>query len=368
MDEETMIEVYLPDKAEIKKFHSLSAKDKLLIIKMGLLFMNEGVNHLQSWNNVEWEKRMENIREIYECEKSSLKVQIETKKKDFDTYSKENKERQERLISEIRENEKKRYEQDIKTLEERNSVLTTKIEKLLLDLQNVSIDLDAKYSQRVTESRDFYETKLASLQEKYDNLLSKGQNSTIKGKEGEEYVFGQVNMLFPRAEVEDTHKIPHRGDFILKEEDFIMMIETKNYSKNVQKSEVDKFYRDIDNPANNDIKCAVFVSLHTGICCKDDFSFEIRNMIPILFIHKLNENFTNLVLAVKFFKLILDQSGLDLSDKSVLDGFKNLASTLKRNLNKQRTKLDKYHADQMALITEQECRMMDLYKLVKQNF
>ena len=83
MDEETMIEVYLPDKAEIKKFHSLSAKDKLLIIKMGLLFMNEGVNHLQSWNNVEWEKRMENIREIYECEKSSLKVQIETKKKDF---------------------------------------------------------------------------------------------------------------------------------------------------------------------------------------------------------------------------------------------------------------------------------------------
>lgn len=368
MNEETMIEVYLPDKDEIKKFHSLSEKDKILTIKMGLLFMKEGISHLQSWNNVEWEKKMDHIKEIYESEKLSLELQIKNKTKDFENYSKENKERQEVLITEIRQNEKNRYEQDIKNLEERNSLLTTKIEKLLLDLQNVSINLDAKYSQRVTESRDFYENKLASLQEKYDILLSKGQNSTIKGKEGEEYVYGQVNMLFPKAEVEDTHKIPHRGDFILKEEDFIMMIETKNYSKNVQKSEVDKFYRDIDNPANNDIKCAVFVSLNTGICCKDDFSFEIRNMIPILFIHKLNDNFTNLVLAVKFFKLILDQSGLDLSDKSVLDGFKNLASTIKRNLNKQRSKLDKYHADQMALIAEQECQMIDLYKLVKQNF
>ena len=102
--------------------------------------MNEGVNHLQSWNNVEWEKRMENIREIYECEKSSLELQIETKNKDFETYSKENKQRQEVLISEIRQNEKSRYEQDIKTLEERNSVLTTKIEKLLLGIETVVVN------------------------------------------------------------------------------------------------------------------------------------------------------------------------------------------------------------------------------------
>ena len=130
----------------------------------------------------------------------------------------------------------------------------------------------------------------------------------------------------------------------------------KTIQKNVQKSEVDKFYRDIDNPANNDIKCAVFVSLHSGICCKDDFSFEIRNMIPIIFIHKLHDNFTNLVLAVKFFKLILDQNGLDLSDKSVVFGFKNLASTIKRNITKQRSKLDRYHSEQLALIEEQECQ------------
>ena len=31
----------------------------------------------------------------------------------------------------------------------------------------------------------------------------------------------------------------------MREGDFIMMIENKNYSKNVQKSEIDKFYTDL---------------------------------------------------------------------------------------------------------------------------
>jgi hypothetical protein len=86
MNEETMIEVYLPDKDEIKKFHSLSEKDKILTIKMGLLFMKEGISHLQSWNNVEWEKKMDHIREIYESEKLNLELQIKNKTKDFENY------------------------------------------------------------------------------------------------------------------------------------------------------------------------------------------------------------------------------------------------------------------------------------------
>ena len=231
MAEDNLIEIYLPDNNEIKDFHCLSEADKILIIKMGLLFINEGTRHLQSWNNDEWEKRMTHIRENYEEEKSSLEMKLKCGKKEFENYANDAQKRQEILISEIRQNEKRKHEENIKSLEEKNLALSTKIETLLVELQNVSNTLDTKYNQRVTENRDFYEKKLISLQEKYDTLLSKGQNSTIKGKEGEEYVYGQVNMLFPKAEVEDTHKIPGRGDFILREDEFIMMIETKNYTK-----------------------------------------------------------------------------------------------------------------------------------------
>ena len=113
---------------------------------------------------------------------------------------------------------------------------------------------------------------------------------------------------------------------------------------------------------------AVFVSLNTGICNKEDFQFEIRNMIPILFIHNLIDNFDSLFLVIKFFKLIIEQSQIDLTNKQVIDVFKNIATTIKRNFSKQKSILDKYHAEQSQLIITQQSNIADLYGIVKQKF
>jgi hypothetical protein len=147
------------------------------------------------------------------------------------------------------------------------------------------------------------------------------------------------------------------------------MIENKNYSKNVQKSEVDKFYRDIDNTANNDIHCALMVSLTTGICCKDDFEFEMRNGKPIMFLHKVKENMNNVVLAMKFLQLVVRQSdSLNLKDAEVLSGFKNLASTIKRNFTRQKSRLEKFHAEQLDAITNLEANVVGLFGLVGSKY
>ena len=365
---EEIIELYIPDDPTISQFHSLSGKEKIRVIRLGLTFLEGGTQKLQCWENDQWETQLKDIKASHESEKTALLEQTEIAQAQFRDYQRASKLRQETLIDEVRGAEQERAKEDLGRLKMSNSELTSRVEKLLADLQSTHTALDTKYNQRLIDARDFYEGKLTVLQEKFDTLVARGQNSTLKGQEGEEYVFGKLNMLFPLAEIEDSHKIPARGDFIMRQEGFTMMIETKNYSKNVQKSEVDKFYRDIDNPANTDVQCAVFVSLHTGICCKEDFAFEIRNMIPILFIHNLHANFTNLILAVKFFKLIIDQTGLDLSDKAVIDAFKNLASTLKRNFAKQRSKLDRFHTDQTALLAEQECKIAELYQLAKLRF
>ena len=92
----------------------------------------------------------------------------------------------------------------------------------------------------------------------YENTLIRTQNSTIKGQDGEDFTFHQLNMLFPKAEIEDTHKQTARCDFIMCENDFKMMLEIKNYKTNVNKAEIDKFYRDVDSEHNNDIQCALF--------------------------------------------------------------------------------------------------------------
>jgi len=372
MSTEEVVEVYIPDDPEIQEFHSLGNEEKLNIIKLGLAVYRSGNRKLQYLNNNEWEKQIEALKSTHTVETEKLEDDLSAAQQRLTEYTRGAQSRQEILIDEIRTAEKRRHMSQISQLESDKERLNTKV-------ATIRDELDARFDTRLTDSRTFYENKLTSLQDKMDKVrndydektkigIMRSQNSTIKGQDGEEYVLGQLNMLFPRAEVEDTHKVPNRGDFILREDDFTMMIETKNYSKNVQKSEIDKFYRDIDNPANSDVQCAVFVSLQTGICCKDDFEFEIRNKIPILFIHKLQDNFANLIMAVKFFKLMTGQNGLDLSSKETIDSFKNLSKSMKNNFNKQKTKIDRYYAEHLALMAEQQANTVELYKLVNVKF
>jgi len=313
-----MIEVYIPDNSDVKDFHAMSSHDKIMTIKLGLIMMKYGTEKILCWKNDKWKEELSRIKNTQNDEILELTSQLQAAERDYNAHITISKQRQDSLITEVKQTERARLQSEIEDLRKNNETL------------------DEKYNTRLNENRDFYENKL--------------------------------NMLFPQAEIEDTHCIPHRGDFIVREEDFNMMIENKNYSRNVQKSEIDKFYNDIDNPANSDIQCAVLVSLNTGICSKPDFCFEIRNMIPILFIHRLQNNFENLRLAAKFFKLITCQNGVDLSSKEVIDHFRNLASTIKRNFNKQKTRLDKFHTEQLEIVAEQECKISELYALVKQKF
>ena len=90
-------------------------------------------------------------------------------------------------------------------------------------------------------------------------------------------MFQTLNLLFPKNTIEDTHTEAGRGDFIMTEGEFVMMLEIKNYTGNVNKTEIDKFYRDVKSENNHDITCAVFIRLRTGIANKPDFEFEVVN-------------------------------------------------------------------------------------------
>ena len=77
--------------------------------------------------------------------------------------------------------------------------------------------------RRFLDERD----KRDSMRQDYESKLQRQQNSSLKGKDGEGMVYSRLNMMFPTADVEDTHTIPHRGDFILRVEGMTVMIETK---------------------------------------------------------------------------------------------------------------------------------------------
>ena len=390
---------YLPtDDPLVKEFYGMDEKDKIKSIILGVDLLKHGRNRLITFEGDE-------ITNNLKKENDNLLNKLTENKLEHQEYIEASNERQKNLIKDIKLAEETRFKTEIERIEKINASLNEKlsniherldeqyekklknavsiykeqsiceknrIKELEENFKSIHQELDIKNNQKITDTRNFYENKLNTLQDKYDTAISRGQNSSFKGQDGEDFVHGKLNMLFPKAEIEDTHNEPHRGDFIMRENigklEMIMMIETKNYKNNVQKSEIDKFYRDIDNPANNDIQCAVLISLTCGICSKEDFQFESRNGRPILFIHNLNKNFDKLKLAVLMFKAIIQDESIDLNNKAIIDRFKTLGSVIKRNFKNQKTKLDKFYSEQNELIAGQQENIIELYTNMKVKY
>lgn len=363
-----VIETYLPDNNSISEFHSLSIENKLSVIRLGLFVYKEGATKLQGWDNEEWQKKIDALKSSHSNEIKESNKQYECLQESFEKYKLYASQQQSSCIEGAVMGERTKYDMQIKSLTETNSDLLSKLNSLQTEVESRYADriesLVTNHQLLLMQERD----KRDNMRQDYESKLQRQQNSSLKGKDGEGIVYSKLNMMFPTADVEDTHTIPHRGDFILREDGMTVMIETKNYSRNVQKAEIDKFYSDIDNPANSDVEAALFVSLHTGICNRDDFQFEVRNGTPLIFIHNLVNNFDSIKIALSFFKMISDQGKIDFSHKETIDAFKNLASGIKRNFQKQKTILDRYYSGQMELITLQQTNISDLYGVVKQKF
>ena len=374
-----LVEVFLPNDPKIKEFYSLSLEDKTKVVRLGLAFLSEGTNHLQKWNNCEWEATIKAVEDRNQLERDKLMEQIRTNDAQFTNYVHTSNVRQDALAKEIGDSERRRCRAEVVQLMSQNESLTAQIAKHHLHIHKLSSDYDERKEKKLDDQRDYYENKMKVIEDKVEDMRKEKDavierfsqythNSSVRGRDGEEWVYGRLNMIFPKAEIEDTHTQPGRGDFIIREEGITMMVEAKNYSRNVQKAEIDKFYRDIDSPANSDIQCAAFVSLKTGIAGKADFELEVRNGVPVLFIHTLEDNFMNLLLAWKFFRLMVSQDDMDLSNKEIFDGFRNTARGLKRNFAKMRKNADKYHTDTLTSIAEQETQVINLYGLTQMKF
>jgi len=362
-----VVETYVPDDRSISEFHGSSLDKKLRVIKLGLYFLKEGNMKNQAWDNEQWQQKIDTLKEKHRIESAELRTKVSLSQEKLVQQQRSADIQLQECLSSAVKMERSKYELQVKDLTETNNNLLSKMNKL-------SSEIEERYAKRMIELGKQHQTILINQQQKledmradYESRLSRQQNSSLKGKDGEGYVLGRLNMLFPTADIEDTHTIPHRGDFVVRDADMTMMIETKNYSRNVQKAEIDKFYNDINNPANSDVQCALFVSLNTGICNREDFQFEIIDNKPVLFIHNLMSNFDSIPLASRFFKMVLDAKDVDFKNKETKDAFKNAASTIKRNFQKQKTLLDRYYNQQMELIAGQMTNIESLYGILKQK-
>ena len=374
--EEELVEVYLSDRnKQILPFFSMKNKEQEKIIELGLLFYKYGNEKMQYWNNSNWEDIIHKMEIEHKKRIEELNTQILDEQKNIVRITEQHKNEKELLVSNVRNSEQIKYSSDIKRLQEENRDKDDRISKIHNELLSLHSTLSDKNETKIKEIQKTYEekltryeTKIEELQKNYESSIIRTRNSTIKGQDGEEFMFHELNCMFPKSEIEDCHKQTARGDFIMREDDFTMMIETKNYDTNVNKTEIDKFYRDVKSDANGDIHCAILVSLKTGISNRKDFAFEIVNNKPILFLHKVKSNMKHIELAVLFLKLVLQEKNIDFSNKEKIDELKNMISSIKRNFTRQKKRIDKFCSEQMKDILEQETFTKSLFNKVNVNY
>ena len=246
-EQEEVFEIYLPNNKITQEFSTKPNVDKTRIIELGLSLYNKGNDIMQYWNNDEWKQKISNLEDRLERETTQL--------------TNENLE----ISDKVRKQTEDKFNARIQTLDSYIKDLENRNREMMEQMKNIYDTVDSKYEKRSKERIDDInrrsDERISELQkaldtsrESYESLLCRTNNSTFKGQDGESFIDKQLNLMYPKAEMSDTSQEPGRGDFIFKEGEFICMVENKNYSKNVQKSEIAKFYRDGERESNNDIQ------------------------------------------------------------------------------------------------------------------
>jgi len=124
-------------------------------------------------------------------------------------------------------------------------------------------------SKNMNDQQDFFD--------KYKNSSSKGNLS----ENNLEYVLSQ---LYQSAEIHNTSKETASGDFFLKRPNQPpILIENKDYTRNVPLDEVKKFQRDIETQNCN----GIFLSQQSGITSKQNYHIEFTGHNVLVYVHNV---------------------------------------------------------------------------------
>jgi hypothetical protein len=371
----------LPKDSISEQFALYNSEEKQKIIELGLSLYKSGSNKLYTMNNEEWKQKINGFEE---------KLRRENEK--YEKLQKEHKQEMEQLANQIRsscevsyQNESELLKKSIVSLQnqlqEQNNMLfsirsetqkevETKYEtKLEQEKQNIQKEREntekqrEKYEEKLEKQREKYEEKLEKEREKTSETKKRKNNSTLKGQDGEASLEKLLNRLFPKAEIVNyTSKEGGRGDFSVLLDDINMMVEAKNYEKNVPKGEITKFYKDMKN--NQEYTCGILLSLQSGICRKQDFSFEFVDGRPVMFLHNANNDVNKLTYAVSFFKIIMSITNLDINNQEILDAIIEKQGNVTKAYNTMKSMINKFHEDVLQLLETHQSELNTLFQLI----
>ena len=244
--------------------------------------------------------------------------------------------------------------------------LELKFNNSVIETNEKLIRSEHKLETGFKEMRDLTNTN----QQNMSIILNKMENSSSKGKMSENILFHILQGLYPTGTIDSVGTQKETGDVMFSRRDkHTILIENKNWDKNVAQSEVQKFIRDCETQ-----QCSgLFLSQNCGICNKDNFEIDIHDGNVLLYIHNVNYDKEIIKVGIDIidhFKINLDK----INDKVDVNTIKKeVLDNIHREYNNYRVQKDtlqKMIKDTQSKLLKQvdEIKMPDLEKYLSMYY
>jgi hypothetical protein len=184
----------------------------------------------------------------------------------------------------------------------------------------------------ISQSTGVNTDKIQEIDDKLDALLHIRTNSSRKGRLSEDLCIRRLTQQYPDWEFSDVTHVGHEGDCRAISPIGEILYEFKSYDTNVNKEQLNKFYKDLETTG---IKLGIFVSNTSGIVGKKDLEWEIINGSLVIYISNAGFNGQGCIMATELLLALMKNNILDTDNHWLLyqnyetdEIYRNLVDTL----------------------------------------
>jgi len=311
---------------------------------------NNSKDSITCINNKKINNKVKQLEQKYKEEiyllKSKVKKYEENHEEELDKYIDRHQkinEESNRLSLELEKNKiKDKFYNEIK----KKDIEITQLKHEMVNLSSIT-NIEKTLNHRFNAFNKYFDGKMSTQD---------------KGVMGETHLLNHIKKIIDMSDgyIEKVSGEANSGDLFMSYKNMKCCIESKNHTSTVSSKEINRFlYTDLQNPRYN---CGLFISHKTGFPNSSHikhFQIKIENNKPCIFLSHIQDNLTDISLAIKVLSFLLtvdynvDKISIINQLKQDLTSFKELEDISNqniKNLNKSCKIISKKYDEIEALL------------------
>lgn len=285
---------------QLSSWKSSYLKEIREIIEKNHLLSHEKINTVLEKNNSSMlDKTTLLLNDVVPKTNKGLQDQINFLLKDFHNQIKDDTSKI--LTSSKKENNLQDF---LTTFDSKYNTLLQGVQQPLFAVLSSSEERLTKSLEGIKESNNQSLLNQKPVLDELSNFLGKYNMSSNKGKYGEQNLLTILTSMYPSGEIQNTTGMTASGDFILRRQDKpTIMFENKEYKGNIDKDEVGKFIRDVDNLKLN----GIFLSQFSGISFKQNYQIDIHKGNILIYVQNCQYDNDKIRIAIDIIDYLSDK-------------------------------------------------------------